>query len=178
MIKRLINKIITFCFINTAVLILINAFAYAHTSQQISNGLTWLRTSQTSNGSWTTDVTTSFHSTAIVTDSLYSFGVTGATYTNAINWLNAQQVENTGYLSLKIISLFPASVDISSELNELISYKKSDNGFGEYLGDNSDISYTALALKALKSVNYSNQATISNAVLYLVTNRIQNRIFI
>ena len=40
MIKRLINKILIFCLINTAGLILINAFAYAQTSQQISNGLT------------------------------------------------------------------------------------------------------------------------------------------
>ena len=30
---------------------------------------------------------------------------------------------------------------------------------------------TALALSALKSVNYSNQTTISNAILYLVTNQ-------
>ena len=170
MIKRLINKILIFCLINTAVLILINAFAYAQTSQQISNGLTWLRTSQNSDGSWTTDVTTSFHSTATVTESLYSLEVTGTTYTNAVNWLNAQQVENTRYLSLKILSLLPYGMDISLELNELLSYKNSDNGFGEYLGDNSDISYTVFALDALKAVNYSNQTTISNAILYLINN--------
>ena len=53
----------------------------------------------------------------------------------------------------------------------LLGLENSDNGWGGDLSSTSMLNDTALALSALKSVNYSNQATISNAILYLITNQ-------
>ncbi|MCL4479393.1 MAG: hypothetical protein M1381_09895 [Deltaproteobacteria bacterium] len=52
-----------------------------------------------------------------------------------------------------------------------MSYQNLDNGWGIGQFFSTDTLDTALALSALKAVNYSNQTSISNAVLYLVTNQ-------
>ena len=118
-------------------------------SQPINNGLSWLTTNQNSDGSY--GITeTSILDTTNVLDTLSLLLPTSATYLNGI----------------------------TADLTNLIANENTDNGWGGDLSSTSMIIDTTLALSALKSVNYSNQTTISNAVLYLVTNRIQNRIFI
>ncbi len=118
-------------------------------SQPINNGLSWLTTNQNSDGSY--GITeTSILDTTNVLDTLSLLLPTSATYLNGI----------------------------TADLTNLIANENTDNGWGGDISSTSMVIDTTLALKALKSVNYSNQTTISNAVLYLVTNRIQNRIFI
>ncbi len=59
-----------------------------------------------------------------------------------------------------------------SDESLLVSYIDNTSGvWGGYEGYGINNLDTVLALDALKSVNYSNQTTISNAVLYLVTNQ-------
>ena len=143
--------------------------AYPQTSEQITNGLSWLASNQNLDGSWAENITASYHSTATVVESLNSIGSKDLVYTNAVNWITAQQVDNVRYLSLKIILLAPSGNDISSDINSLLSYQNSDGGFGEYIGGTSGVSYTSLSLLALKAIKYSGKSIINNALSYLLS---------
>ncbi len=145
--------------------------AYPQTSQQITNGLAWLESNQSLDGSWAENTTTSYHSTSTVVESLNLIGSKDLVYTNAVNWIVAQQVDNVRYLSLKIISLAPSGNDISPDINSLLSYRNSDGGFGEYIGGTSGVSHTFLSLLALKAANYPDQTVIDNAINYLLLNQ-------
>ena len=114
----------------------------------ITNSLSWLSSTQNSDGRFGM-TETSILDTTNVLDTLSLLLPTSATHLNGI----------------------------TADLTNLITNENIDNGWGGDISSTSMVIDTALALDTLQSVNYSNQATISNAVLYLVTNRIQNRIF-
>ena len=141
----------------------------------ITNGLSWLTTNQNSDGSFGITETTILDTTNVL-DTLKLLQSTNATYVSSVTWLSSQNVTSTGFVTRQIISLSSVGVGITSDLTNLLGIENIDNGWGGDLSSTSMIIDTTLALSALKSVNYSNQTTISNAVLYLVTNRIQNRI--
>ena len=142
MTKKVFNIIIAF------LVILFIPFLSLADSPSITNGLSWLSSTQNSDGSFGITETAILDTTNVL-DTLSLLLPTSATYVNGI----------------------------SSDLTNLIANENTDNGWNGDISATSRIIDTVLALKALKSVNYSNQATISNAVLYLVTNRIRNRIF-
>ncbi|MCL4479366.1 MAG: carboxypeptidase regulatory-like domain-containing protein [Deltaproteobacteria bacterium] len=140
-------------------------------STVITNGLSWLSNNQNSDGSIgnitsTTDIT---RTTVAVIDTLQALSQTNTTlYSNAISWLQSQSISTTDYLSERM------STHLSGGSDEglLVSYIDPASGvWGGYEGYGINNLDTALALSALKSVNYSNQTSISNAVLYLVTNQ-------
>ena len=143
----------------------------------ITNGLSWLTTNQNSDGSFGITETTILDTTNVL-DTLKLLQSTNATYVSSVTWLSSQNVTSTGFVTRQIISLSSAGVGITADLTNLIVNENTDNGWGGDLSSTSMVIDTTLALDALNVVNYSGQATISNAILYLVTNRIQNRIFI
>ena len=137
----------------------------------IIKGLNYLNTTQNSDGSLgsitsTTDIT---RTTIAVLDTLQALSQTNTTpYSNAVSWLQGQSISTTDYLSERMFTLSSGGSDESL----LISYIDQASGvWGGYEGYGINNLDTALALSALKSVNYSGQTTISNAVLYLVTNQ-------
>ncbi len=141
----------------------------------ITNGLSWLTTNQNSDGSFGITETTILDTTNVL-DTLKFLQPTSTSYLTGVTWLSSQSVTSTDFLARQIISLSSVGVGITSDLTNLLGIENIDNGWGGDISSTSMIIDTTLALSALKSVNYSNQTTISNAVLYLVTNRIQNRI--
>ena len=163
-------------FILLILIFIFSSVSFADTTA-ITNGLSWLTTNQNSDGSFGITETTILDTTNVL-DTLRLLQPTSTSYLTGVTWLNSQSVTSTDFLARQIISLSSVGVGITSDLTNLIANENTDNGWGGDLSSTSMIIDTALALKALKSVNYSNQTTISNAVLYLVTNRIQNRIFI
>ena len=145
-------------------------------STSINNGLAWLTSVQNSDGSF--GITeTSILDTTNVLDTLKFLQPTSTTYLTGVTWLSSQTVTSTDFLARQIISLSSAGAGITSDLMNLSTNENTDNGWGGDISATCRIIDTTLALDALNAVNYSNQAKISNAVLYLVTNRIQNRIF-
>ena len=161
-------------FILLILIFIFSSVSFADTTA-ITNGLSWLTTNQNSDGSF--GITeTSILDTTNVLDTLRLLQPTSTSYLTGVTWLGSQSVTSTDFLARQIIILSSAGAGITSDLTNLIANENADNGWGGDISATSMIIDTALALDALNAVNYSNQATISNAVLYLVTNRIQNRI--
>jgi prenyltransferase beta subunit len=153
------------------IIFLLSTFpAYAQ-SPAITNGFSWLESQQNPDGSIgniasTTDIT---RTTIAVIDTLQVLSQTNTTlYSNAISWLQSQSISTTDYLSERMFTLSSGG----SDEGLLVSYVDPTSGvWGYYAGYIINNLDTAFALDALKAVNYSGQATISNAVLYLVTNQ-------
>ena len=132
----------------------------------ISNGINYLQATQLSEGSWSSNIVTEYYATNEVLTTLNDLGQKYTDYTNGINWITSQALYNVDRISRSIVLL-----SSTGNLSNLLSYQNTDNGWGIGAGFSSDTLDTALALDALQSVNYSNQMTISNAILYLVTNQ-------
>ena len=155
-----------------AIVLLLCITSTAHAqSTTIDNGLSWLETQQIVDGSvgYMTSTTEITRTTVAVLDTLEALGQTDTTlYSNATSWLQSQSISTTDYLSERIFTFSSGG----SDEGLLVSYIDPVSGvWGGYAGYGINNLDTALALSVLKSVNYSNQNTISNAVLYLVTNQ-------
>ncbi len=144
--------------------------AYAQ-SITINDGLLWLSNNQNPDGSWGLQGNLTLINTTEVMDTLRYLGYTGTSYTEGVNWVSSYTATSTDEIARATISLNTDGLSVTTSIDILTGYINPDNGWGIGESFSSDIVDTALALDALKSVNYSNQATISNAVLYLITNQ-------
>jgi len=152
-------------------LLTFNSFAFAQ-SPQISSGLSWLYSAQTTTGNWPEVVTTDYYSTAAALDAVYSVDPSNSAYGPAFQWLSTQIVSPTDYISRQIIALKRAGQDTSGYVASLFLYRNSDGGFGGADGySNSYILDTALALQALSAISYSDTALIGQSLNYLTTNQ-------
>ncbi len=140
-------------------------------SPTITNGFSWLMTNQNPDGSWGLQSNLTLINTTEVMDTLRYLEYTGTSYTEGVNWVSSYTATSTDDIARETISLIDAGISVSVPINTLTAYMNPDNGWGTGESFSSDTLDTALALSALKSVNYSNQTTISNAILYLVTNQ-------
>ena len=130
----------------------------------INNGLNYLQASQLTEGSWSSSIVAEYYTTDEVLTTLNDLGQKYTDYTNGINWITSQPLYNVDRIS-RSIALFSSTGNLSN----LLSYQNLDNGWGIGQFFSTDTLDTILSLSALKSVNYSNLTTMSNAVLYLVT---------
>jgi prenyltransferase beta subunit/protocatechuate 3,4-dioxygenase beta subunit len=143
----------------------------ANATPEITNGLSYLISTQNPDGSWGSDITDSeiLPSTVSVIETLQRLNQTNTSnYSNAIIWLQLQGLETTDYLSERIHALSVSGTDQVL----LISYV--DDMTGAWSGDDSpdvDNLDTVLALSALNKINYSNQNTIDYALNYLIANQ-------
>ena len=156
-----------------ALLILFSSWNVNNTyaqSSTITNGLSWLGTQQNVDNSIgnITSTTDSTRTTIAVIDTLQALSQTNTTlYNNAVSWLQSQYISTTDYLAERMFTLLSGG----SDEGLLVSY--IDNAsvvWGGYEGYGINNLDTLLALQSLKSVNYSNFSTISNAILYLINN--------
>jgi subtilase family serine protease/prenyltransferase beta subunit len=140
-------------------------------SPAISNGLTWLNSVQAPDGSWGSDVTStdSVQATSAAMESLAVLNSTGSpNYVNAANWLTAQQLDTTRYLSERLQMLPASNTDQALMLSYIDDLARAWGGYSGYTIDNLD---TAFALLALKKINYSNYTVLGQAVNFLITNQ-------
>jgi subtilase family serine protease len=161
---------------NVTIFLLLNLFlfssiAFAHPSE-IINGLSYFTDTQNPDGLWgdETSSTEPFLATTSVIKTLQILGETSSqNYTNAIVWLQLQELETTDYLSRRINALSNGG----SDLNILLSYSDTvyTNAWGGIGGFNANNLDTAVAIQALKSINHSDLDTISNALNYLTGNQ-------
>ena len=149
---------------------LLSAFSAHAQSTAINSGVSWLGTQSNPDGSLgnITSTTDSTRTTIAVIDTLQALSQTNTTlYNNAVSWLKSQSISTTDYLAERMFTLLSGGSDEGLLVSYIDPASGVWRGYEGYGINNLD---TALALSALKSVNYSNQTTISNAILYLINN--------
>jgi len=140
--------------------------------QAITNGIQWLRDSQSPDGYWgeeTEPLPVLLLRTTNVTNTLHCLNSTDTTYQNAIGWIETQDVKDTRFLSRKIEALVNTGSDTSDSVSLLVSYQNNDGGWGGYKDYGSRPFDTTLALRALQVANYSDNLIIEEAILYLLS---------
>ena len=154
------------------VLILILLYLASRASaQQIPNGLNYLTTVQNLDGSWGNSAsnTDPLRATVAVIGALQALNqTTTSNYANAISWLQDQSLDTTDYLSERIYTLSVAGVEKDLLLSYLDELVKAWGGYDDYGINTLD---TALALLALKRINYSDQNIISSALGFLLSSQ-------
>lgn len=142
-------------------------------SAAITNGLNYLTSTQNLDDSWGgTDmsINTEFYTTAVSIETLRILGETNVqSYTNGVQWLDDYLADNAGYIASKILAISGENIDLSADLNLLIQWQNEDGGWGGYEEYFSNNFHTALALQALKAVNFSDQTVIQSAINYLLS---------
>jgi prenyltransferase beta subunit len=131
-------------------------------------GLLWLQSHQNTDGCWNNNTKFTILDTSTVLDSLKLLNANSPAYSNGTVWLSLQSSGLTDFLSRKVISLYMAGVDTSPDLTALLNNRNSDGGWGGDEESTSVVIDTALALQALKSVNYPDLNTIGYALGYLL----------
>lgn len=140
-------------------------------SSQITGGLAWLSTAQTTTGNWQMVDTSEYYSTAAALDALFVLDSTSESYARGLQWMSGQMVSPTDYLSRSIIARKRAGMDVSFEVDTLILYRNPEGGWGcddDYVNDVID---TALALQALKAANYADLSVVNAGLEYLIVNQ-------
>jgi prenyltransferase beta subunit len=153
-------------FVVLIMLLSLSSIAYSSTTE---NGISWLYSTQNIDGSWGNDADTKVLDTSTVLDTMKYLNVSNSAYSNGIAWLASQYPPSTDFVSRKIVGLHMAGVDVSVDLSTLINSKNSDGGWGGDGDSTNMMNDTALALQALKTVNYSDQTVIQSAIEYLLS---------
>ena len=137
----------------------------------IGNGSAWLISTQNPDGTWGGSADRLILNTSTALDTFKSLNVSNPEYSNGIVWLNYQTPATTDYLARKISSLHMGGVDVSADVTALVNSRNTNGGWGGDDGSTTMINDTAFALQALKTVNYSDQTIINNAINYLLSNQ-------
>lgn len=135
----------------------------------INDGVTWLVNSQQADGSWMDLTQTRERDTAEVVFALRSFGAAEPSYTTGLQWLSGISPVNIDYLSRKIAALSVSGQDVGTLVSDLLSRQNADGGWGSGKAYMSNTPDTALALKTLAAVGYTDQSVISKTIDYLKT---------
>ena len=151
-----------------SITLFLTSFSFAF-STSINNGILWLTNAQNPDGSWGSNADFTALDTSTVLDTLKYLEISSPAYSNGITWLSSQYSFLLDLLSRKILSLYMAGIDISTDLSTLINSRDLDGGWGGDVDSTSMINDTILALQALKAVNYSDQTVIQSAINYLLS---------
>lgn len=128
------------------------SLAYSSSFADVVDGISWLNSIATSDGSITTPTSpaTSFQSTA---ESLLAFSASGQPVQPAsdaaVSFLLSESYNNTENLSRKIAIGRLYGIDVSPLVAELIASQSSDGGLGEMSGFESSELDTSVALQVL-----------------------------
>ncbi len=133
----------------------------------INDGVTWLMSTQGTDGSWMDLFQTTERDTAEAVLALKTFEVAEQSYSAGLQWLGATYSGNMDYPSRKIEALVNAGQDVEGLLNELLSRQNSDGGWGSNKTYKSNPVDTSFTLNAVAAAGYSDQRVISRAVEYL-----------
>ncbi len=156
-------------------LVLVGALAHAQQTS-IDNGLFYLYSNQSSDGSWggsATSLNSVFQTTATTAKTLQLMGVTDISLTNAIGYLSAQTTDNVDDLSHQLEVLAGSGTDVTSIIASIKSAQQTDGGWGIDLEKSfpSDIVDTLSVLQALEVAGQADATTASNAINYLLANQ-------
>jgi len=134
---------------------------------EITNGLNYLTSTQSPDGSWgnETSSTGTVPSTVAVIETLQELSETGSSnYSDATTWLSNQALETTDNLSQRIHALSDGGTDLDTVIAYLDDLTSAWGGYSEY-GVN--VYDTTRALLALKAVQYADLYAIGYSLGYL-----------
>lgn len=134
---------------------------------QVSRGLSYLTSSQNSDGTWGAG-TSLVETTATTVSALETLKLLNQTdviaYNTGVTWLQGQALLGVDPVAARIRVL------ALSDPNALMpAFDQNKGAWGGDEGDDTNILDTALALQALKAANYSDQTTIASALGYLTS---------
>ncbi len=137
--------------------------------QSINDGVTWLSENQNQDGSYGYNKDILLLDTTAVLDTFYSLEQTGTAYTEGITWLSEETPLTTDFITRRMITLYKEGEDITPEIDLLINSKNPEGGFGGDEDAESMVTDTALALYALKAVNYEDSDILESTLDYLLS---------
>ena len=149
-----------------------SAVAYAQQTS-IDNGVSYLRTTQSSDGSWggtETSLNTILQTTATTARTLQILGMTDTVLTSALNFLATQTPNTVDDLSQRLEVLAVSGADVSSLIPSIKSAQQGDGGWGIDLEKSflSEVVDTLSALRALRTALAADTTTASHALGYLL----------
>jgi len=133
----------------------------------INDGLSWLVNHQQSDGSWTDFALTTERDTAESVATLQLFPAAQSQFRSGLDWLGANGSTTTDYLARRIEARVHAGADSTSLVQELLTRRNSDGGWGGGRNFISSPTDTAQALKALAAAGYGDQTVTGQAIAYL-----------
>ena len=139
----------------------------------ISSGQAWLQAQQHTSGEYSraSDSAQALQSTS---ETVSTFSVLGlsldAPQTKARVWLRDHAVNNSEWLSRKIISQAEVGLPIADLLTQLKTHQNADGGFGDERNTQSTVWDTAWALKAL-SIAQQDTSVVHSAIGWLVAHQ-------
>ncbi len=136
-----------------------------------ADGLQWLTSVQQADGSWGGWSTPTVRNTALAAEAFQILDQTSPSYASALQWLAIAGSANNDYVSRRLNVFSRTNNDITSDLNYLLSARKSDGGWGLDSENESGIINTALALHALKAANYSDTTVLYQAINFITSNQ-------
>ncbi len=149
---------------------LLTSIVFAQTTQ-VTNGLNYLVSTQSVDGSWISGEESAI-ATSEAIETLKLLKQTGtANYINALSWLQSQSLESTNHIAERIYSLATGGTDSAALVSYMDELVLAWGGYDNFTVDNLD---TAIALQALKAINYANQTTIQSAISYLLNHQNTN----
>ena len=166
--RRFVKKLVCMITFGLALLLLFCTYGLAQTPQ-IDSGVNWLRSSQAPDGSW--GAINSVRDTAEIINTYNLLKISDSSYTNGLNWLNNTSLEGNDFRARKIIALVGTGADISADITKLTSAQNTDGGWGYFVGYESNVQDTALALHALQPVMAFNSNTVVKGIQYLIANQ-------
>jgi subtilase family serine protease len=133
----------------------------------LPKALGWLVAQQAIDGSWADSAETRLRDTAASVRALATAGVAGTAWQRGIAWLQGAAPESLDFRARVASALGPAGVaaaDRTARIATLLSTQNADGGFGAGRDFASDALDTALALRALRALEYPEDARVRAAV--------------
>jgi prenyltransferase beta subunit len=145
------------------------SLSYAQ-SAQMTKGLNYLFSTQNPDGSWTGTVNRGpFSTTVNVMETLSMVGQGGTpAYSNAVSWLQTQNLNITEQLSDRIYVLSAAGADRDLLISYIDSEEGAWGGYEDYDVNNLD---TALSIRALMKISFQDQTLLNAAVNFMLSSQ-------
>ena len=141
------------------------------TQETITDSLIYLQTTQNTDGSWggtTTSLNGILPTTGTALRALQIAEPMSSTYQlDAIQFLTGQSLEVTPFIAERILALASTGVDVTADVDTLISRQNEDGGWGTSAGYQSNLWDTALVLSALKAAGSSEPILLGQGISYL-----------
>lgn len=137
----------------------------------VSNGLSWLTSSQTIDGNWPGVATEEFVATATATEALILLNPLSSGYGQGVQWLEGRPVSPTDLLARRIVTLSRAGRTTATEVAQLLALRDASGGWGGDGGYLYNLLDTALALQALKAGNYPDLSLSNTTLAFLINSQ-------
>lgn len=133
----------------------------------IDDGVKWLASRQQSDGSWSDLDLTSERDTAEAVTTLQRFAVAQPQFQAGLAWLGGSASANTDFLTRRLEAVVRSGGDGSALVQQLLTRRNPDGGWGSGKNFFSNATDSALALRALALAGHGDRQIIDPAIAFL-----------